>query len=85
MAFLSVEKSDSDSVLVIRFEKTKNGAAAYVAHIGVPSYDHKGVTEGWKKYYWEPWKKYLAAKTKRSNANESRSKNYPPPTNCTIS
>ena len=53
------KKSDSDSVLVVRFEKTKNGAAAYLAHIGVPSYDHEGVTEGWKKYYWEPWKKYL--------------------------
>ena len=21
---------------------------------------YRGVTEGWKKYYWRPWKKYLA-------------------------
>jgi activator of HSP90 ATPase len=60
------KKSDSDSVLVVRFEKTKNGAAAYLAHIGVPSYDHKGVTEGWKKYYWEPWKKYLEARRRKA-------------------
>ena len=60
------KKSDSDSVLVVRFEKTKNGAAAYLAHIGVPSYDHEGVTEGWKKYYWEPWKKYLEARRRKA-------------------
>jgi activator of HSP90 ATPase len=59
------KKSDPDSVVVVRFEKTKNGAAAYLAHVGVPSYDHKGVTEGWKKYYWEPWKKYLNTRKSR--------------------
>lgn len=55
------KKRDPDSVLVVRFEKTHNGAAAHLAHIGVPRYDHKGVTKGWMKYYWEPWKKYLNA------------------------
>ena len=54
------KKADPDSVLVVRFEKTSNGAAAYLAHIGVPQYDHKGVIQGWKKYYWKPWKLYLA-------------------------
>jgi activator of HSP90 ATPase len=53
------KKTDPDSVLVVRFEKTKKGAAAHLAHVGVPSHDHRGVTQGWKKYYWEPWKKYL--------------------------
>ena len=53
------KKADPDSILVVRFEKTKNGAAAHLAHVGVPPYDHKGVTKGWLKYYWEPWKKYL--------------------------
>jgi activator of HSP90 ATPase len=56
------KKSDTDSVLVVRFEKTPKGAAALLAHVGVPRYDHKGVTQGWKKYYWKPWKKYLAAR-----------------------
>jgi activator of HSP90 ATPase len=56
------KKADSDSVLVVRFEKTKNGAAAYLAHVGVPPYDHKGVIQGWTKYYWEPCNKYLKSR-----------------------
>jgi activator of HSP90 ATPase len=61
------KKADSDSVLVIRFEKTRGGATAYLAHVGVPAHDHKGVTKGWKKYYWEPWKEYL--KTRKRPAS----------------
>ena len=56
------KKADPDSILVVRFEKTAGGATASLAHVGVPPYDHRGVTEGWKKYYWEPWEKYLAAR-----------------------
>jgi activator of HSP90 ATPase len=54
------KKSDPDSVLVITFEKIKEGASVHLVHVGVPSYDQKGVTNGWPKYYWEPWKAYLA-------------------------
>jgi activator of HSP90 ATPase len=53
------KKADPDSILVVRFEKTTNGATAHLAHVGVPSYDHKGVTKGWIKYYWKPWKEYF--------------------------
>jgi activator of HSP90 ATPase len=60
------KKADPDSILVVRFEKTNNGAAAYLAHVGVPQYDHKGVTKGWTIYYWKPWKKYLAARKRSS-------------------
>ena len=56
------KKADPDSVLVVRFEKSPGGATAHLAHVGVPSYDHDGVTQGWKKYYWEPWKAYLVAR-----------------------
>jgi activator of HSP90 ATPase len=56
------KKDDPDSILIVRFEKTSGGAVAHLAHVGVPPYDHKGVTKGWKKYYWEPWKKYFAAR-----------------------
>ena len=56
------KKADHDSVLVVRFEKSPGGATAYLAHVGVPPYDHDGVTQGWLKYYWEPWKVYLAAR-----------------------
>jgi activator of HSP90 ATPase len=53
------KRTDPDSILVVRLESTKTGAAAHLTHVGVPSYDHKGVTQGWKKYYWQPWKNYL--------------------------
>ena len=57
------KKSDPDSILVVSFEKSANGGATvHLAHVGVPKYDHKGVTQGWVKYYWEPWKAYLAAR-----------------------
>ena len=54
------KKSDPDSVLVVRFEKTANGATANLVHVGVPAHDHDGVTQGWKKYYWVQWEKYFA-------------------------
>jgi activator of HSP90 ATPase len=56
------KKDDPDSILVVNFEKTKGGATVHLAHVGVPQHDHRGVTEGWPKYYWEPWKTYLAAR-----------------------
>ena len=59
------KKADPDSVLIVRFEKTPGGATAHLAHVGVPSYDHKGVTKGWKKFYWEPWKTYLNQRKRR--------------------
>ena len=60
------KKADPDSILVVRFEKTRNGAAAHLVHVGVPPYDHKGVTQGWTKYYWEPWKEYLKPRKRRA-------------------
>jgi activator of HSP90 ATPase len=53
------KKDDPDSILIVRFEKTPNGATVHLTHVGVPKQDHKGVTNGWKKYYWGPWKKYF--------------------------
>ena len=65
------KKSDPDSVLVVSFEKAAGGGARVeLDHVGVPAYDHAGVTKGWPKFYWEPWKVYLAsgkAKTRKSN------------------
>jgi activator of HSP90 ATPase len=55
------KKKDPDSILVVTFEKSASGGAQVaLVHVGVPEYDHKGVTQGWVKFYWEPWKKYLA-------------------------
>ncbi len=50
---------DPDSILLLRFSKAASGGRIDLVHINVPEYDHKGVTEGWRKYYWTPWKAYL--------------------------
>ena len=61
------KKGDPDSILVAQFEKSASGGATvYLTHIGVPEHDHKGVTQGWIKYYWEPWKKYLKGRKRKS-------------------
>jgi len=57
------KKADPDSILVVTFEKSADGGAkADLVHVGVPEYDHAGVTQGWVKYYWEPWKEFLASR-----------------------
>jgi len=53
-------KKDDWSILVLTFSKITGGAQIDLIHIGVPSYDHQGVNQGWPKYYWRPWKKFLA-------------------------
>ena len=56
------KKADPDSLLVIGFEKAVGSdTTVHLVHVGVPSYDHQGVTQGWVKFYWDPWKVYLAA------------------------
>lgn len=62
----SWKTEDPDSILIVRFEKVAGGTRVHLTHVGVPPYDHKGVTQGWKKYYWEPWKKYLSTKDKKA-------------------
>ena len=57
--------SDPDSILVLRFQKAKGGATVFLAHVGVPPYDHKGVTEGWRKYYWETWEEYFQKRKRK--------------------
>jgi len=56
--------ADDDSILVVRFERASGGTTVTLRHVGVPKHDHKGVTRGWKKYYWEPWKEYLKMQQK---------------------
>ena len=56
------KKADPDSLLVVGFEKAAGSdTTVHLVHVGVPSYDHQGVTQGWVKFYWDPWKVYLAA------------------------
>lgn len=51
---------EPDSILVLRFGKAPGGGRIDLVHVNVPAYDHKGVTQGWPKFYWRPWKTYLA-------------------------
>ncbi len=48
------------SVLILDFSRVAGGAQVDLVHVGVPTYDHKGVRKGWPKYYWRPWKKYVS-------------------------
>jgi activator of HSP90 ATPase len=59
------KKTDPDSVLVLEFSKVAGGARIDLVHVGVPAQDHKGVSQGWPKYYWKPWKAYLAARKRK--------------------
>jgi activator of HSP90 ATPase len=55
--------TDPDSILIVQFSKVPGGGRIDLTHVNVPSHDHKGVTQGWAKYYWKPWKAYLAKTT----------------------
>ena len=59
------KKTDPDSILVLEFSKVAGGAKVSLVHAGVPLQDHKGVTQGWPKYYWRPWKSYLASQKRK--------------------
>jgi activator of HSP90 ATPase len=54
--------SDADSILVLQFSRAPSGGRVDIVHANVPVHDHKGVSQGWPKFYWKPWKKYLAGK-----------------------
>jgi activator of HSP90 ATPase len=51
------------SILILNFSPVVGGAQVDLVHVGVPAYDHKGVSRGWPQYYWRPWKKYLRKST----------------------
>jgi activator of HSP90 ATPase len=55
------KQADGDSILILTFQKEGSGGRVDLAHVNVPPHDHKGVTNGWKKYYWKPWRAYLKA------------------------
>jgi activator of HSP90 ATPase len=55
----SFHQQDVDSTLILRFIPLGTKARVELTHVNVPRHDHRGVTNGWKKYYWRPWRKYL--------------------------
>jgi activator of HSP90 ATPase len=53
-------KDDPDSTLILGFSAAGRKGRVDLVHLDVPEVDFKGVSEGWKLYYWTPWRKYLA-------------------------
>jgi len=59
------KKSDPDSILVLTFSGTNKSGRIDLVHVNVPPQDHKGVREGWLKFYWKPWRKYPQNQSKK--------------------
>ena len=54
-------KRDHDSTLILRFLPAgRNRGRIDLVHVNVPKQDYRGVSRGWKNYYWKPWRKLLA-------------------------
>ncbi|HET9399950.1 MAG TPA: SRPBCC domain-containing protein [Candidatus Acidoferrales bacterium] len=55
-------KDAPDSILILAFSGTGKSGRIDLVHVNVARKDHKGVREGWPKFYWKPWRKYLSGK-----------------------
>ena len=55
------KKKDLDSTLILTFNKKGKGCQVDLVHVNVPTHDFRGVTKGWKTYYWIPLRAYLKA------------------------
>ena len=53
---------DLDSTLILTFWPRGKSGRIQLVHANVADRDVRGVTEGWKKYYWKPWRAYLTKK-----------------------
>jgi Activator of Hsp90 ATPase homolog 1-like protein len=70
---INFKDSDPDSILVLRFSKAPGGSGRVdLVHANLPASDHRGVGQGWPKYYWRPWAKYLAKKSKPGKSRSSK-------------
>ena len=56
---MNFKKGDPDSILVLSFSQQGKQGRIDLVHINVPTQDYKGVTNGWRKYYWVPLRGYL--------------------------
>jgi activator of HSP90 ATPase len=60
----SWKKNDSNSVLILQFDRVKNGGRITLVQVNVPAHAYRNIKAGWPKHYWTPWKTYL--KNRRS-------------------
>jgi len=56
---------DIDSTLILTFWPRGRSGRIRLAHVNVADRDVRGVTKGWKTYYWNPWRAYLTRKRRR--------------------
>ncbi len=52
-------RKDLDSILVLTFSPRGRSGRIQLVHANVADRDVRGVSGGWKKYYWKPWRAYL--------------------------
>ena len=53
---------DIDSTLILTFWPRRKSGRIQLVHVNVADRDVRGVTEGWKRYYWRPWRAPLTKK-----------------------
>jgi activator of HSP90 ATPase len=58
-------RTDPDSILVLTFSPRGRSGRIRLVHVNVADRDARGVTEGWRKYYWRPWRAYLALRRRK--------------------
>ena len=58
-------KRDLDSTLILTFWPRGRSGRIQLVHANVADRDVRGVTEGWRKYYWKPWRAYLTKRRGR--------------------
>jgi activator of HSP90 ATPase len=56
---------DIDSTLILTFWPRGRSGRIHLVHANVADRDVRGVTKGWKTYYWNPWRAYLKRKRRR--------------------
>jgi activator of HSP90 ATPase len=56
---------DIDSTLVLTFWPRGRSGRIQLVHVNVADRDVRGVTKGWKTYYWNPWRAYLKRARRR--------------------
>ena len=56
---------DIDSTLILTFWPKGRSGRIQLVHVNVADRDVRGVTKGWKTYYWNPWRAYLTRKRRR--------------------
>ena len=56
---------DLDSTLILTFWPRGRSGRIQLVHANVADRDVRGVTEGWRKYYWRPWRAYLTKRRGR--------------------